>query len=214
MGRNHQAAHGADSGLHAKNDVHDTLHFTEPLRDQVVGHLDIFVVPPGDLEGEAYGGELNQPHTKVASVGIVIVGLDVADTAVIVFRLTLNKKIGLIGLRQIKIIFASGLAIEREVLAAGLSDRYVVGVESQCCGPSSARSILPRLRLPEVPAGLGRAEPTRLCPDTSDIDLLGYGEGIVNLGLCSNQLAFVQATRLGAAGIGLSSFCMIVLLGY
>jgi hypothetical protein len=32
MGRNHQAANGADSGLHAKNDVHYTLHFAEPLR--------------------------------------------------------------------------------------------------------------------------------------------------------------------------------------
>jgi hypothetical protein len=63
----------------------------------------------------------------------VIVGFDVADTAVIVLKLTLNKQIGVIGLRQIKIIFAAGLAIERDLdeLAAGLFDRYVVGVESQ-----------------------------------------------------------------------------------
>jgi len=35
--------------------------------------------------------------------------------------------------------------------------------------------------LPEGSAGLGRAEPTRLCPDASDIDLFGYGKGVVNL---------------------------------
>jgi len=43
----------AASALHAKNNMHDALHFTEPLRVQVVGHLDVFVVRPGDLEGEA-----------------------------------------------------------------------------------------------------------------------------------------------------------------
>jgi hypothetical protein len=69
----------------------------------------------------------------MASVGIVIMGFDVADTAVIVLKLTLNKKIGMIGLRQIKVIFAASLAIKRDLeqLAAGLFDRYVVGVESQ-----------------------------------------------------------------------------------
>jgi hypothetical protein len=48
----------------------------------------------------------------VASVGIVIVGLDVADAAVVVLKLTLNDKIGVIGPRQIKVIVAGGLAIE------------------------------------------------------------------------------------------------------
>ena len=69
----------------------------------------------------------------MASVGIVIVGLDVADAAVIVFKLTLNDKIGVIGPRQIEVIAAGGLAIKRdlEVLVARLSDRYVIGVESQ-----------------------------------------------------------------------------------
>ncbi len=67
----------------------------------------------------------------MASVGIVIVGLDVADTPVIVLKLTLNKKIGVIGLAQVKISFAAGFAIERylDEFAAGLSDRYVVGME-------------------------------------------------------------------------------------
>ena len=46
--------------MHAKNDVHDALHFTEPLRVQVIGHLDVFVVRPGDLEGEARGCELGE----------------------------------------------------------------------------------------------------------------------------------------------------------
>jgi len=80
------------------------------------------------------GCELNKPQAEVASVGIVIVGLDVANAAVIVLKLTLNDKIGVIGPRQIKVIVAGGLAIERdlEVLAAGLSDRHVIGVESQC----------------------------------------------------------------------------------
>jgi hypothetical protein len=73
----------------------------------------------------------------------VIVGLDIADAAVIVLKLTLNDKIGVIGRRQIKVIVAGGLAIERdlEVLAAGLSDRHVIGMESQWGGLSSARII-------------------------------------------------------------------------
>jgi hypothetical protein len=126
----------AASVLHAKNNVHDTLHFTELLRVQVVGDLDVFVVRPGDLEREACGCELNKPQAEVASVGIVIVGLDIADAAVIVLKLTLNDKIGVIGARQIKVIVAGGLATERdlEVLAAGLSDRYVIGMKSQWCG--------------------------------------------------------------------------------
>jgi hypothetical protein len=52
--------------LHAKDNVHDTLHFTEPLRVQVVGDLDVFVVRPRDLEGEACGCELNKPQAEVA----------------------------------------------------------------------------------------------------------------------------------------------------
>ena len=69
---------------------------------------------------------------------------EIADTAVIVLKLTLNKKIGMIGLRQIKVIFAAGLAIERDLeeLAAGLFDRYVVGVES-LWGLASVRIIRP-----------------------------------------------------------------------
>ena len=126
-----QLAPAVVSALHAKNDVHDALHFTEPLRVKVVGHLDVFVVRPGYLEGEAFGCELNELQAEVASVGIVIVGLDVADAAVIVFKLTLNDKVGVIGVRQIKVIVLGGLAIERDlkILVAGLPDRYVIGVE-------------------------------------------------------------------------------------
>jgi hypothetical protein len=110
--------------LHAKNDVHDALHVSEPLRIQVVGYLDVFVVRPSNLEGEACGCELNEPQAEVAGVGIVIVGLDVADAAVIVLKLALNDKIGVIRPRQIKVIVVRGLAIERdlEILVAGLSD--------------------------------------------------------------------------------------------
>ena len=69
----------------------------------------------------------------MASVGIVIVGLNVTDAAVIVLKLTLNDKIWVIRPRQIKVIVAGGLAVERdlEVLAAGLSNRHVIGVEPQ-----------------------------------------------------------------------------------
>src|ERR1700730_54806 len=91
------------------------------------------MVGSGDLEREACGCEFDQLQPEVASIGVVIVGLDVADAAVIVLELTLNDKIGVIGSRQIKVIVAGDLAIERdlEVLLAGLSDRNVLGVEFQ-----------------------------------------------------------------------------------
>ena len=75
----------------------------------------------------------------MAGVGIVIVGLDVTDAAIIILELTLNEKIGVIGERQIQIVVAGVLVIERdlEVFAAGLSDRYVLGVEPQWGGLSS-----------------------------------------------------------------------------
>ena len=73
----------------------------------------------------------------MAGVGVVIVGLDVADIAVIVLKLTLNDKIGVIGPRQIKVVVAGGLVIERDlkVFVARFSDRYVIGVESQLAWP-------------------------------------------------------------------------------
>ena len=89
----------------------------------------------------------------MADVGIVIVGLDVADAAVIVLKLTLNDKIGVIGPRQIKVIVVGSLVIERDlkVLVAGLSDRYVIGVESHWAWPcfSVYQSILSRRQLQE-----------------------------------------------------------------
>jgi hypothetical protein len=61
------------------------------------------------------------------------VGLHVANVTVIVLKLTLNEKIGVGGRGQIKsiVVFAGSLAIERdlEIFAAGLIDRYVIGVE-------------------------------------------------------------------------------------
>lgn len=124
-------AHRMLSQPRMPNNVRDASNFIEPLCIQIVGHLDEFVRRPGDLEGEACRSDLDQPQPEMASVGIVIIGFDIADTAVIVLKLTLNKKIGVIGLRQIKVIFVAGLAIERDLeeLAAGLFDRYVVGVE-------------------------------------------------------------------------------------
>ena len=93
----HPLARRRRSGSHAKNDVHDAFDFTETLRVEVEGDFDVFVVLPGDLEGEACGCELNEPQAEVAGVGIVIEGLDVADAAIIILELTLNEKIGLIG---------------------------------------------------------------------------------------------------------------------
>jgi hypothetical protein len=52
-------APAAVSSLHAKNDVHDALHFTEPFRVQFVGRLDVFVVGSGDLKCEACGCEFD-----------------------------------------------------------------------------------------------------------------------------------------------------------
>ena len=55
-------SHGAEgvvSGSHTKNYVHDALHFTEPVRVQFVGHLDVFVVGSGDLERQARGCEFD-----------------------------------------------------------------------------------------------------------------------------------------------------------
>jgi len=110
--------------------VHNALHVTELLRVKVVGHLDVLVVRPRDFKGETCRRELDEPQAEVAGAGIVIVGLDLADAAVIVLKLTLNDEIGVIRPRQIKVIVAGGLAIERdlEVLVAGLSDGDVFGV--------------------------------------------------------------------------------------
>jgi hypothetical protein len=83
----------------------------------------------------------------VASVGIVILGLDIADAAVINLKLTLNDKIRGIRPRKIKVIITGGLAIERDldVLVAGLSGRHVFGVESQrlCtfCSPGAPDAL-------------------------------------------------------------------------
>jgi len=98
------------STLYAKNDVHDGPHFTELLWVQVVGYFDVFVVRPDDLKGAVFGGELNEPETEMARVGIVIVGFDVADATIIFLKLTLNEHVGLIGSRQIKVIVAGSSA--------------------------------------------------------------------------------------------------------
>jgi hypothetical protein len=50
-----------------------------------------------------------------------------------VLKLTLNDKIGVIGPRQIKVVVAGVLVIERDlkVLVARLSGRHVIGVKFQ-----------------------------------------------------------------------------------
>jgi hypothetical protein len=92
----------------------------------------------------------------VAGVGIVIEGLDVADAAIIILELTLNEKIGLIGGRQIQVIVAGVLIIERdlEVFTAGLSDRHMFGTESHWRWPRLS-DFLPIAR--RAPQGNGLA---------------------------------------------------------
>ena len=52
------------SALHAKNDVHDSLHFAEPLRVQIEGHLDVFV-PEEEFELQF------APHLGVNAAGLI-----------------------------------------------------------------------------------------------------------------------------------------------
>jgi hypothetical protein len=68
----------------------------------------------------------------VARIGVVIVGLDVADASVVVLELPLNDKIGVFVARQIEVIIAGILAFERdlEALVVELTDRHVFGVKS------------------------------------------------------------------------------------
>ena len=59
-------------------------------------------------------------------------GLYVADASVIVLELPLNDKIGVFVVRQLEVIIAGVLVVERDckVLATGLPGRYVFGVKS------------------------------------------------------------------------------------
>ena len=102
----------AASALQAKNDVHDALQVIEALRVQLVGHFDVVVVCSGNFECKACARKLKEPQREVASVGIVIVRLDIADASVIVLKLALNHKIVVVGRRPIEITDTWGLAIE------------------------------------------------------------------------------------------------------
>jgi hypothetical protein len=53
--------------------------------------------------------------------------------------------------------------------------------------------------LPDFAALANRAEPRRLCPDASDIDLFGYGKGVVNLDaeISHRTFNFSVSKRLG-----------------
>lgn len=52
------------------------------------------MVLPGDLEGESRGRKPYKPQPEVTRIGLLIVGLDVAEASVIVLELPLNNKIG------------------------------------------------------------------------------------------------------------------------
>src|ERR1700685_1213750 len=109
------STHRTPSALHAKNDAHDALDVIEALRVQLVGYLDVVVGCSGDLECKACGRKFKEPQREEAGVGIVIVCLDIADTSVIVFELTLNDKIVGVVHRGIEIINTRGLAVERDL---------------------------------------------------------------------------------------------------
>ena len=90
----------------------------------------------------------------MAGAGIVIVGLDVTDAAIIILELTLNEKIGLIGERQIQIVVAGVLVIKRdlEIFAAGLSDGHMFGTEFHWPWPCFSDLLRPYVsQLPEGP---------------------------------------------------------------
>jgi hypothetical protein len=118
----------AASALHAENDMNDALHFVELLWVQVVSDLDVLVFRPPDFESETCQCELNKSQAEVASVGIMIVGFDIANTTVIVLNLPLNDEIWVIGRRQIKVIISRELGIKRnlKVLPADGISRGIV----------------------------------------------------------------------------------------
>jgi hypothetical protein len=58
--------------LHPKYNLYDALDLTKLLRVQVIGHLDVLVFRPRDLEEEACRCELNELQAEVACVGIMI----------------------------------------------------------------------------------------------------------------------------------------------
>jgi hypothetical protein len=76
----------------------------------------------GDLESEARAGELDQFQAEVARVGIVIVSLDVADATVIVFELSLNEEVGVIGPGWNIATRVFTVERELEIFVTGLSD--------------------------------------------------------------------------------------------
>ena len=94
---------------------------------QVVGHLDILMVLPGDLKGEARGREPYESQPEVARIGVVIVGLDVADAAVSGLELPLEDKIGGFVARQSEVIVAGIFVVEldREIPVGKLTDRHM-----------------------------------------------------------------------------------------
>jgi len=111
----HPSPTASTSGVsvsHTKYHAHDPLHFTEPFCWQFIGNFNVFVGRPGNLKCKARGCKLNEPQPKVASVGIMIVGLEVANATVIILKLTLHSQIGFIEPRQIEMIFAGCFAME------------------------------------------------------------------------------------------------------
>ena len=131
-GRVHWAPrYGNASILRSEDDAHDALHVAEPLGVKVVGDLDVFMRRSGDLESKPRAGELDQLQAEVACERIVIVGLDVADAAVILFELSLNEEVGAIGSGRIDSIVTGVFTVERdlEIFVTGLSDRDVLDVQ-------------------------------------------------------------------------------------
>ena len=81
-------------------------------------------------------------------------GLDVADAAVIILKVTLNDKIGVIWSGQIEVIVAGGLVIERDLEVPSPdspTDTYLAWNFTGCSLLQCVSFDPSRLRLPEGP---------------------------------------------------------------
>jgi hypothetical protein len=56
------------------------------------GGLHQSVLGPANLEGEASGSEFDKPEPEVAGVAVGIVGLEIADAAVVILELPLKQR--------------------------------------------------------------------------------------------------------------------------
>jgi hypothetical protein len=85
------------------------------------------LLPSGNVIG---GSKLDEPKPEVPGKAVHIVGLKIADPAVVVFDLALQEKVWLGGRRRI-VVCGRVLVLERylKVEIVEVADRYVASVE-------------------------------------------------------------------------------------